>query len=47
MLVAGILLHEPLTINILWGAIVTLLGVYLVNFSIKRKNEKDLAEEEE
>jgi drug/metabolite transporter (DMT)-like permease len=46
MLVAGLLLHEPLTINILWGAIVTLLGVYLVNYSIKRKNEKELAEEE-
>lgn len=47
ILVAGFLLHEPLTINILWGAIVTLLGVYLVNYSIKRKNEKDLADEEE
>ena len=44
MLVAGLLLHEPLTINILWGAIVTLLGVYLVNYSIKRKNEKDLSD---
>lgn len=47
ILVAGVLLHEALTIHILWGAIVTLLGVYLVNFSIKRKNEKDLAEQEQ
>jgi len=47
ILVAGVLLHEPLTIHILWGAIVTLLGVYLVNFSIKRNNEKDLAEQEQ
>ena len=47
ILVAGFLLHEPLTINIWWGAIVTLLGVYLVNYSIKRKNEKDFAEEKE
>ncbi len=47
MLVAGILLSEPLNSNILWGAIVTLLGVYLVNYSIKRKNEKDIAGEED
>lgn len=47
MLVAGLLLSEPLNINILWGATVTLLGVYLVNYSIKRKNEKDILDEEE
>ena len=45
MLVAGLLLDEPLTINILWGAIVTLIGVYLVNYSIKRKTETALADE--
>jgi drug/metabolite transporter (DMT)-like permease len=36
MVVAAFLLNEKLTINILWGAIVTLIGVYLVNLSIKR-----------
>lgn len=46
MLVAGLLLGEKLTINILWGAIVTLLGVYLVNLSIKREKKKLLLEPE-
>lgn len=45
MVLAGLLLGEKLTINILWGAIVTLIGVYLVNYSIK-KNEKILVEPE-
>ncbi|MFT3682527.1 MAG: EamA family transporter [Ferruginibacter sp.] len=38
MITAGILLDEKLNLNILWGAIVTLLGVFLVNYSI-RKNK--------
>lgn len=46
MLVAAIILKEKLTINILWGAIVTLIGVYLVNLSIKRKQKKVLLEPE-
>jgi len=46
MLVAAILLKEKLTINILWGAIVTLIGVYLVNLSIKRKQKKLIMEAE-
>jgi drug/metabolite transporter (DMT)-like permease len=45
MVVAALLLKEKLTINILWGAIVTLIGVYLVNLSIKRKT-KIIAESE-
>lgn len=41
MLVAPIVVaHEKLSLNILWGAIVTLAGVYLVNYSIKRVNAK-------
>jgi drug/metabolite transporter (DMT)-like permease len=40
MLVAGWLLGEPLNINIFWGAVVTLGGVYLVNYSIKKQGEK-------
>jgi drug/metabolite transporter (DMT)-like permease len=36
MVTAGILLNEKLNMNILWGAIVTLLGVFLVNYSIRR-----------
>lgn len=46
MLVASFLLNEHLTMNILWGSIVTLLGVYLVNYSIKKTNEKIIAEAE-
>lgn len=34
---AGFLLDEKLTLNILWGAIVTVIGVFLVNYSISRK----------
>lgn len=36
---AGLILGEKLTLNILWGAIVTVLGVFLVNFSIRRDNQ--------
>jgi drug/metabolite transporter (DMT)-like permease len=45
ILVAGLLLKEKLTMNILWGAIVTLLGVFLVNYSM-RKTRKDFIEPE-
>lgn len=44
---AGILLNEPLTLNILWGAIVTLLGVFLVNYSIRRNKLKFIPEADE
>ena len=37
MITGAILLHEPLTFNIIIGAIITLGGVYLVNFSLKKK----------
>jgi len=45
MVVATFILEENLTINILWGAVVTLIGVFLVNYSIK-KTEKVIAEAE-
>jgi drug/metabolite transporter (DMT)-like permease len=38
-------LHEKLTIHMLWGAVVTLIGVFLVNYSVK-KSEKIIAEPE-
>lgn len=47
MVTAAIVLHEKLTMNILWGAIVTLAGVFLVNYSIKRSKEKIIAEPEQ
>jgi len=47
MLVAGFLLNEKLNINILWGAIVTLLGVFLVNYSMKKPKEEIIAEPEQ
>jgi drug/metabolite transporter (DMT)-like permease len=46
MVVAGILLKEKLNINILWGAIVTLAGVFIVNYSVKRNQKKLMAEPE-
>jgi drug/metabolite transporter (DMT)-like permease len=46
MVAAFIVLDEKLTTNILWGAIVTLVGVFLVNYSIKRNTEKIIAEPE-
>ena len=46
MVTAAIALNEKLTIYILWGAIVTLVGVFIVNYSIKRSNEKIIAEPE-
>ena len=47
MVTAAIVLHEKLTIYILWGAIVTLAGVFLVNYSIKRSRLKIIAEPEQ
>jgi drug/metabolite transporter (DMT)-like permease len=44
--VAGFVLDEKLTRNILWGTVVTLMGVFLVNYSIKKDREKVLAEPE-
>ncbi len=43
---AGVLLHEKMTFHIVWGAVVTLIGVFLVNYSIKRNLEKALIEPE-
>ena len=45
MITAAIVLNEKLTINILWGAVVTLIGVFLVNYSI-RQGEKVIVESE-
>ncbi len=39
ILTAGLILNEKFTMNILWGAIVTLGGVFLVNYSIPKNNE--------
>ena len=41
------IISEKLNINILWGAIVTLLGVFLVNYSMKKPKEEIIAEPEQ
>ncbi|MBC7890137.1 MAG: EamA family transporter [Ferruginibacter sp.] len=46
MVTGGIVLGEKLTLNILWGALVTLAGVFLVNYSIKRNSREIIAEPE-
>lgn len=45
MVTAYIVLNEKLSINILWGSLVTITGVFLVNYSAKRAN-KIIAEAE-
>lgn len=47
MVTAALLLNERLTMNIVWGAIVTLAGVFLVNYSIKRNAVEIIAEPEQ
>lgn len=47
MVTAAIVLQEKLTIYIFWGALVTLAGVFLVNYSIKRSQQKIIAEPEQ
>lgn len=37
MLIASVVVPEKLTIHILWGSLVTLIGVYLVNTSVRKK----------
>ena len=46
MLVAAFLLKEKLNTSIAIGTIVTLIGVYIVNHSIKRDREKIITEAE-
>jgi drug/metabolite transporter (DMT)-like permease len=47
MVTAAIVVDEKLTMNILWGAIVTLTGVFLVNYSIKRNSRAIITEPEQ
>ncbi len=46
MIVAAIFLHEKLTMNIVWGSVITLVGVFLVNYSIKKNGQEVIAEPE-
>ncbi len=47
MITAAIVLHEKLNTNILWGALVTLSGVFMVNYSLKRSQKEIIAEPEQ
>jgi len=47
MVVAAFVMNEKLTIHIFWGALVTLAGVFLVNYSINRDQVKVIAEPEQ
>jgi drug/metabolite transporter (DMT)-like permease len=38
MITGAIILSEPLTLNLIVGALITLVGVYIVNYSIRKKN---------
>ena len=46
MVVAAFVLNEKLTVYILWGSIVTMVGVFLVNYSVKRSQQKIITEAE-
>lgn len=46
MVLGALLINEKLTINILWGSMVTLVGVYLVNLSVRRTQQKVIVEAE-
>jgi drug/metabolite transporter (DMT)-like permease len=37
MITGNLLLNEPLTVNLIAGALITLAGVYIVNYSIRRR----------
>lgn len=47
MVTAYFVLNEKLTMYIFWGAVVTLAGVFMVNYSIKRSHDKLIAEPEQ
>ncbi|HQW83714.1 MAG TPA: EamA family transporter [Ferruginibacter sp.] len=47
MIIAALLLNEKLTVYIMWGSVVTLLGVFLVNYSIRKQQKKIIAEPEQ
>ncbi|MDB5201996.1 MAG: hypothetical protein JWQ27_1405 [Ferruginibacter sp.] len=47
MLLGAVLLDEKITGYILWGAIVTLAGVFLVNYSIRKQRKNIIAEPEQ
>lgn len=44
ILVGSVLVNEKLTLNIFIGSIITLIGVFLVNRSLKKQREERLAE---
>ena len=46
MIVASVVIEEKLTVSIFIGTIITLVGVYLVNHSVKKDREKIIAEAE-
>jgi drug/metabolite transporter (DMT)-like permease len=46
IITASVVLNEKLTISILLGTIVTMIGVYLVNYSVKKDRQKIITEAE-
>lgn len=40
MLIAALMLNEPLTVYILWGTVFTLAGVFIVNYSVRSSAKK-------
>jgi drug/metabolite transporter (DMT)-like permease len=47
MITAALVVNEKLTVHIFWGALVTLAGVFLVNYSVSKDRVKVIAEPEQ
>jgi hypothetical protein len=47
MITAALVVNEKLTVHIFWGALVTLAGVFIVNYSVSRDRVKVIAEPEQ
>jgi drug/metabolite transporter (DMT)-like permease len=47
MITAAFVINEKLTVHIFWGALVTLAGVFIVNYSVSRDRVKVIAEPEQ
>lgn len=46
MLLAALVLNDQLTVSMFWATLVTLAGVYLVNYSVKKNRKNVIAESE-
>ncbi|MBU3713816.1 MAG: drug/metabolite-transporting permease, partial [Ferruginibacter sp.] len=46
IVLGALILHEELTVSMIWGTMVTLSGVFLVNYSVRKDQQKIIVESE-